>query len=385
MTNDQYYALNKLIKWYEKYNHQVIHISGSIGTGLDEVINDFLTYEDFKKYEILYLSNDQTEVLSLAAKQNHAYCLNEFMYDWYKDVDLSSLAVINPKANKVSYVWKKRRNKHINKAYRIIIIPSASIVSLDELNDLCKYHLPIILISDKNEFMESDSCVRLHEPNILLRDVTDSKQKDPITYFANRILNDEVLPYGNFKTISILPKKESNKFNFKFSDIILCESNKDDLNALYRERILKHKTIITYTNEKLYLTEDTHQFVQNESENKIKVYLNKGMVGNVIKINKHTPFTRYVNMIFKPDFYDDTFELILDRSLFYDVNKSTRQLNPFESFKFNYGYALNIEDALRSHWNDITIYDDIFEDYNYHKKFLYTAIRRSTNSIVLLR
>ena len=34
LTNDQYEGLSKLEKWYHKYSHQFIEISGVIGTAI---------------------------------------------------------------------------------------------------------------------------------------------------------------------------------------------------------------------------------------------------------------------------------------------------------------------------------------------------------------
>jgi len=42
LTNDQYIALSKLEKWYRKYTHQIIEISGIIGTGVFDVVKEFL-------------------------------------------------------------------------------------------------------------------------------------------------------------------------------------------------------------------------------------------------------------------------------------------------------------------------------------------------------
>ena len=53
-TTDQYNTLYHLEKWYNKYSHQIIHIGILRGSGIEDVINEFIDRIGFKKYEILY-------------------------------------------------------------------------------------------------------------------------------------------------------------------------------------------------------------------------------------------------------------------------------------------------------------------------------------------
>ena len=68
MTNDQYSGLSKLEKWYRKYTHQIIEISGVIGTGTWDLVQKFFDIEGIETKEVMYLSYDQKLVLEMAAK-----------------------------------------------------------------------------------------------------------------------------------------------------------------------------------------------------------------------------------------------------------------------------------------------------------------------------
>ena len=73
LTNDQYEGLSKLEKWYHKYSHQFIEISGVIGTGAWDLIQKFISNEEFDMREVMYLSYNQKQVLELA----HAEHINQ--------------------------------------------------------------------------------------------------------------------------------------------------------------------------------------------------------------------------------------------------------------------------------------------------------------------
>ena len=69
LTNDMYNAQSKLNRWYKKYSHQIIEISGVIGTGTWEVVQAFIDDIGFDPREIMYLSYDQKQVIELASKR----------------------------------------------------------------------------------------------------------------------------------------------------------------------------------------------------------------------------------------------------------------------------------------------------------------------------
>lgn len=73
LTNDQYVALNKLLVWYNKYQRQVIEISGVIGTGVNHVIREFIELSPLDSREVMHLSYDQKQVLEMGYAGHHAY------------------------------------------------------------------------------------------------------------------------------------------------------------------------------------------------------------------------------------------------------------------------------------------------------------------------
>ena len=96
LTNDQYFGLSELEKWYSKYQHQFIDVAGVIGTGTWDLVQAFITNKQFDPREVMYLSYNQKQVLELAAKRYHAYYINGIIYNYTRIVDFDSLPVINP-------------------------------------------------------------------------------------------------------------------------------------------------------------------------------------------------------------------------------------------------------------------------------------------------
>lgn len=388
-TSEQFSAVDKLEQWYRDYKHQVIDLCGVIGTGKLEIIKEFIDRIGFKEFQVMFVSENQSTVINLALKQKHAYYLDSVLYSYYKKTDFSTLRAVNPESNELKFKWIKERNKKINKSYRIIIVLDAELCSLKKIKHLMDFKVPIILVGDPIAVGIPDSYLKFHEPNILVTDITPLNQKNPLIHFIQKIIKLETIPYGNFKSVTVLKKQDTNIYNFKFSDMIIVE-NEDSaksVNKLYRENVMKFKTKINHLGERLILTENSHQFLENRTENKIKFYLDKYTTGTITRIDLHGANRKYVSISFKPDGYSEEFteNIWLDRFFLNDFYNRSIQYNYYPPLKFNFGYAIPVVAAQFGHWNDITIIEEPYDDWTYHSRVLYTSMKAAKKSVILIR
>lgn len=390
LSNDQYYGLSILEKWYRKYQHQFIEISGVIGTGTWDLVQTFISGVGFDPREVMYLSYNQKQVLELAAKRYHAYYINGIIYNYDKIVDFDTLPVINPNSTGLEYQWKKVVRKKLPDKYKLIVVFDSILLNSETVRDLSTFGVPVIMIRDPMLLPAPDTYTFMRDPNIILREVHQDYIRNPITYFAHKILNGERLLPGNYDTVSVVPKKQMNLYNLKSSDMNITMSDKlrQNVNTIYREKIIKHKTDVNVLNERLIVMENmyAHRLV-NHDEKKIKVYLTRGTVGTLSKINRHAPSTKYVPVEFRTEFYYDSFDdLMLDRHYLNGINGASRQIVPDEIFKAEYAYALTPPLTRLSHWDKVTLIADKGEDDDpeLQRRLLYTAITRAKKSLTIL-
>lgn len=390
LTNDQYYGLSRLEKWYRKYQHQFIEISGVIGTGAWDLVQALISNVGFDPREVMYLSHNQKQVVELASKRYHAYYINGIIYNYIRIVDFDSLPVINPNSSMIEYQWKKEVKKKLPDKYKIMVVFDSVLLNERTVKDLGSFGLPVILIRDPMLSPAPDTYTFLRDPNIILRDVHPNYLKNPITYFAHKILNGERLSPGNYDNVSVIPKRQMNLYNLKSSDMNLTISDtlRQNINNIYREKILKQKTIINVPNERVIVMENmyAHRLV-NGDEKKIKVFLTKGMVGTLSRINKHAVGTKYVPVEFKSEFYFEPFDdLYVDRHHLNGINAPTRQIIPDEIFTVEYAYALTSSMARLSYWDKVTLIVDSNEesDPELQCRLLYSAITRAKKSLTIM-
>jgi hypothetical protein len=389
LTNDQYVALSKLNSWYNKYQHQLIEISGVVGTGVFDTIMGFVESTNLDKREIMYLSYNQKQVLDLAIKGYHAYYINHVLYEYIRITDFNTIPILNPASDHTKFEWKKKRKSKINPRYKLMVVFDSTLLDLQTIQDLASFGLPVILIRDPMLLPAPNTFTFLRDANIELNEVNPEYIKNPIVYFAHKIINGETLKYGNYDNVSIVPRRQMNLYNLKVSDmnITVSEELRHAINNIYRNRVMHRKDIVNVVGERVITESSIYNegLVNNDNKN-VKVHLTKGLVGYLTKVNKHAPTTKYVTVNFKPEFYHDEFlDLVMDRHHLNNFDLKSTQIVPDEPMKFSYAYALSANISRISHWDKVTfIIDNTNNDIDLQKRLIYTGITRAKRMLNII-
>ena len=390
LTNDQYIALAMLCKWFRKRTQQIIEISGVIGTGTWDLVQEFIEQENLDEREIMYLSYNQRQVLDLAFQKLHSYYINSIIYNYTRVVDFNTLPVLNYRSREIEYEWKKEVRKKIDKKYKLIVVLDSILMNCSTINDLASFGIPIILVKDPMLLPAPDTYTFLRDSNIELHEVHDDHMKNPIVYFAHKVLNGERMIPGNYDNVSIVPKKQMNWYNLRSSDmnLTISEGLKDEINQLYRHHILKRKDIINIQNERVMVASTMYNHkLTNPDNKKVKVFLTRGTVGILPKVNRHVVGTKYVGVDFRPDFYHDVFtDLIMDRHYLNKIDIPSQQIIPDEVIKFDYAYALTASMSRTNHWDKVTIIldENELDSPELQRMLLYTAITRAKKDLTIV-
>ena len=389
LTDSQYLGLAKLEKWWRKFNTQFIEIEGAIGSGCFDLVQEFIELMGLSQYEIAYLSYDQKEVLNLAYKKYHAFYINDFLYRYERIVDFNSIWVLNPNSNELVYEYKKKLRRKINKSYKLLVVLDSTLLSYNTLKDLSSFGIPVILIRDPFLLPAKNSYCFLHEADIILREVTDFYSKNPLVYIARKMLSGINIPIGNYDSVNIVNRKQLNLYNFKSADMILTitEDLSKEINSFYRERIMKLKDEKNIVGEKLICTKSLYrEEIINPDNEKVKVFLTAGVVGNISRILRHAVHTKYVEFDFKPDFYHEAFtDLYLDRHYLNSIDMKSYQSKPDEVGYFKYGYALSASLARVSNWDKVLLILNRETEYDIElqSRLIYTAITRAKSNLLI--
>ena len=301
------------------------------------------------------------------------------------------MPILNPKAvGPVQCEWKKKLRKKIDPRYKFIVVFDSILLSQQTLMDIASFGLPIILIRDPMLMPSPDTYTFLRDANIELSEVQSEYIRNPIVYFAHKVLHDDKFVYGNYDTVSVVHKRQMNLYNLKSSDMNITITNelRDRVNYIYRSKVLNKKNSINGLNERLIIMNDNYnEKIVNHDEKNIRLYLNKGVIGNITRINHHAISTKYVPIDFRPEGYFESFcDLNLDRYYLNHIEGNSRQIIPDEILKAEYAYALTPQLARLSNWDKVTFILDANEDNDYElqKRLVYTAITRAKKSLTII-
>ena len=389
-TDDQYLALASLNTWYRKYKSQFIDMAGIMGTGIWEVLQEFISVSPLDRREVIYLSKNQKQVLELAYRGYHAYYLEGIIYNYTRHVDMSTLPAINPRSKEIVVNWERSVRNKIDHRYKLMVVFDADLLTVRNIKDIGSFELPVIFIRDPMLLPSPDSYVFSRDPNIILRDINSEYAGNPIVYFAQQCILGKPLKYGNYDTVSVVPKKQLNLYNLKSSDmnITISEELRFEINKAYRERVMNLTSPINVVGERVIVTESLRsEQLKNTDNKKVRVYLTKGLVGYFTKVNKHAVGTRYVNVDLRPDGYADSFvDLSLDRFTLNKSSMDSQQAHPDEILKVDYAYALSSALSRYSHWDKVTLIteDDHIDDPELNTRLMYTAITRANKSLTIV-
>lgn len=389
-TEDQYYALAKLERWYNKCKHQVIEISGIEGTGVYETVRMFIDKIGFDPREVMYLSFDQKQVVEMASHRYHCYYIYSIIYKYTRLVDFDTIPILNPHSSKIDAKWVKTVRKKIDPRYRLMIVFDASLIDRETLSDLMSFGLPIILMTDPMLIPAPDSYTFTHEPNLMLRTLNSELIKSPITYFANKALRGDPIKLGNYDVVSVVPKKQMNLYNLKSADMIISLSQPvaDDINQIYREKIRKLKGTMNGVGERVIIMNNMyHHKLVNNDEKRLKIFLTRGTVCYISKCNRHALSTKYVPIELKTEFYYDSFtDLIMDRQYLNGVEAPSRQEIPDEVVYLKYAYGLPVDLCRTNHWDKVTLVADKNDelDPSVQCRLMYSAITRAHQSLTII-
>lgn len=388
ITNDQYEALGELQRWYRSGRRQVYEISGTIGTGLMQTVNDFLLSEEFEPYEVCYLTYNQKTIMTYFEHGLHCYYLPSRIYKYHRQTDLSNLDFLDPYKIPRSE-WIRTPRNRIRSGYKLFVVLDSLLMDSDELENLREFGKPILLIRDPALIPAHNSCRYNLDPDYRLNEINSALLSDPISYFAVKLLTGEKIKIGGYDTVTVVSRKSLNLYNLKYTDmtITMGEDLSDKINMTYRKKI-KHYNDSTKVGERVICMSDMYgHMLKNKEEPSVRCYLRTGVVGRLTKCWVHAPGTRFVPCEFQADWWDEPFKgLMMDRSLMTPANiRGRRQIEPEDPTMFRYAYALPVALTRVGNWDRCTVIcdTDLNRTDTITRSMLYTAVTRCDKRLTL--
>ncbi|ARC67275.1 ATP-dependent RecD-like DNA helicase (plasmid) [Bacillus licheniformis] len=385
LTPVQMDAVKSIQDWYKSGKKQTYFLAGYAGTGKSTLVDYVINTLGIKKSSVAFACYTGKAALVLTQKAKGKYkavTLHRLIYK----LDFDS-------KGKMQFVLKDPDEL---KDIKLIVVDEASMVDGNIMRDLKSFDKKILFIGDQGqlppvsnngneEFLEM-----FNNPDFVLTEIHRQAEGNPIIHLSMLARTKKPISYGWYgenKEALVISRTqwETIKQNcYTSADQIICGYNKTrtSLNKDIRKYI-GHTNKLPQVGDKLICTRN------NWSKNIRDINLVNGMTGYVKCISYDIPNDEEIkrsamSIDFQPDFTEETFDklfLVNDHFEGKKYNLLPHEYNIYSQFDF--GYAITCHKSQGSQWEKVVVISEVL-DPEMHHRWLYTAITRSSERLILV-
>ena len=292
--------------------------------------------------------------------------------------------------------------------YKIVVVDEVSMAPKTLMDLLFKHDVYVICLGDPFQLPPVDKKEDNHlldAPHIFLDEIMRQAQESEIIQLSMAIRENRPIEVFQGKEVQILNKEELNTGMLTWADQILVATNatRVSINAQMRkllnfgEQPQDGDKIICLRNYWDCFSDNEEPLVNGTIGILKDSFLTKRYLPSIVK---STDGLSHINLIVGDFISDsgmyfhslemdkkmiDTGEFSLDWKTVYQLNRNpkTRDIPPLE---FTYGYAITCHKAQGSEWDKVLVIEEQFPyPKEEHARWLYTAITRASEKLVLVR
>lgn len=361
-TEQQSAALKAVETWFKsKPRKQIFRVFGYAGVGKTSLARHFA---QSIKGSVLYAA--YTGKAALMMKKNgctNATTIHSLIYKAEEDED----GVVNFYLNKTSPL----------KSAALLIIDECSMVDSDLAMDVLSFNVPILVLGDPAQLppVSGAGYFTNAEPDVMLTEIHRQAKDNPIIHLATTVREGNVLKVGKYGDSEVLADIQTTEELATYDQVIVGRNNtRTGINKIIRGMIGKD-TIFPDVNDRLIcLKNDKKMGILNGEMFTVNALLPDSKTKSVYKKYKLSDFdngTKSIIVKVHNSFFDGT-----------DI-PDWRYLKGTQ--EFDYGYAITCHKSQGSQWNDVLIIDESWCFREDSRRWLYTAITRAQNKILVYK
>ena len=292
--------------------------------------------------------------------------------------------------------------------YKIVVVDEVSMAPKTLMDLLFKHDVYVICLGDPFQLPPVDKKEDNHlldTPHIFLDEIMRQAQESEIIQLSMAIRENRPIEAFQGKEVQILNKEELNTGMLTWADQILVATNATRVSINTQMRKLLNFGEKPQDGDKIICLRNYWDCFSDNEEPLVNgtigilkdSFLTKRYLPSIVK---STDGLSHINLIVGDFISDsgmyfhslemdkkmiDTGEFSLDWKTVYQLNRNpkTRDIPPLE---FTYGYAITCHKAQGSEWDKVLVIEEKFPfDKIEHARWLYTAVTRSSEKLVLVR
>ena len=355
LTDEQNKAVHLIKNWFTTTERKFPFIlAGLAGTGKTTIIKHITDDLDIKEYQIRYCAYTGKAARVMRTKGMYASTIHSLIYE--------------PRVDKNKVVTFVKKNS-LGVDVKLIVCDESSMIGKGIQADLESYNIPILYVGDHGQLppIGNDATNLMLTPNYRLDTIHRQALDNPIIWVANQARQGKTLKFGKYgKTVFKAKPEQIGIDTLKNADQILVGKNvtRKHINDQMRD-YYGFKSIYPELNDKLIC-------LRNNSRNGLV----NGMTGKCLAFDECD---------YRMDFETDEEEMYTNLLVDYHIFRGTKQekyMNQIDQFDF--GYAITVHKSQGSQYDNVIIYEERLGAYDIHNRWLYTAITRAVEKLIII-
>jgi len=368
-------ALDNVGAWLQRKDSPVFRLFGYAGTGKTTLARHFA---EGVKGDVLFAAFTGKAAQVLRAKgARNARTLHSLIYrprgeDKEKDEKTGKTSIVP--------TFSLNRDSPVAQA-DLVIIDECSMVDEKLGRDLLGFGTPVLVLGDPGQLppVSGGGFFTESRPDFLLTEIHRQARDNPIIRLALEAREGRKIAFGDYGKARVISRHAMSKEDMAAAvlaaDQVLIGTNRS--RRLYNQRLrdLKNFTALyPQTGDKLVC-------LRNDPA---KGLLN-GSLWQVIQSSRET-VKPGINLLVRPE--EEGGEVVKIK-LLKTAFELTGEEVPWAVKKryddFDYGYALTVHKAQGSQWDKVVLFDETYAFRDMSERWLYTAITRAAEEIVIVR
>lgn len=413
LTTDQENAKNLIVEWFLHTDDKVFVLSGYAGTGKTFLI-DYIVRQELRLKageEAVFVSPTGKAAANLVKNGTVAGTVHSLIYmrdgDDF-DVDENGEII---ERKELTFI----RRPSIMESIRLIIVDEASMINETVLTDLLSFGVKCLFCGDGAQLPPvNGTCPLMENPHYTMTEIVRQAADNPIIRVATMAREGKRIEYGNYgDSVCVIGRNalrgaERKRILLK-ADQIICGRNKTR-NAL-NEELRQYKGIaeteqLPVEGEKLICTLNDWEKPLDKDE---RFHLVNGIIGTATEIQPQED--GLATMQFKADFMEESIRVPFDTAIFTDgkyrhlygeravtLSNGTvvhegnfallhklKSVSDEPICRFEFAYAVTCHKAQGSEFDFVVVFDEGWAFKEEQNRWLYTAITRAKEKLLIIR
>lgn len=365
LTDEQNDAIKKFKEWFKqpKKERPFFFIAGYAGTG-KTTLQKFIL-QDYKRGVLLAAFSGKAANVMREKTKHRTSTIHSLIYRLNEE-----------KSKQDKLVWELNEESDLY-CSKLLILDEVSMIDDEMWKDLLTFNVPILIFGDTFQLPPISGEDKFKEGNedVLLTTIHRQALENPIVRLSMMLRQNEYIPNGSYDNkVLIINKNQTPDISiFTQAEQVICGLNKTRrfYNAKMREFYGYNKELPVVGDKIICLKNSRNYRLYN------------GMIGNIDKIttyeNTKTKFLMDVNVD------SNTRKDILTSTKYFNEVVDANEFEPSAVTYWDYGYVCTTHKAQGSEWNNGIIIDESYCFREHKNRWLYTAITRFSDRLLMIR